>query len=156
MSTPQRNVDLPDGDGLDAWPYEGLVTLIERGDVRDWARLTRRVRADPWGPVARQIEDYLGYAEETGVTALLRRAVAAARADAARRERAAVAAEVDALVRSSGLSAADFAVRIGTSASRLSTYRTGAVTPSAALVVRMRALTRDLRGESSTPPPLHR
>ncbi|MGE5281113.1 MAG: helix-turn-helix domain-containing protein [Chloroflexota bacterium] len=53
-------------------------------------------------------------------------------------ERRAVAAEVDRLVRESGLSRAEFASGIGTSASRLSTYATGKVTPSAALMVRMR------------------
>jgi transcriptional regulator with XRE-family HTH domain len=38
----------------------------------------------------------------------------------------------------SRLSRAEFASRIGTSPSRLSTYVTGKVTPSAALLVRMR------------------
>jgi transcriptional regulator with XRE-family HTH domain len=49
-----------------------------------------------------------------------------------------VAAEVDRLVRESELSRAEFASRIGTSTSRLSTYVTGKVTPSAALLVGMR------------------
>lgn len=38
----------------------------------------------------------------------------------------------------SGLSRAEFASRVGTSASRLSTYVSGRVTPSAALLLRMR------------------
>jgi transcriptional regulator with XRE-family HTH domain len=38
----------------------------------------------------------------------------------------------------SGLSRAEFAARIGTSPSRLSTYATGKVVPSAAMLVRMR------------------
>jgi len=65
--------------------------------------------------------------------------IAAARADAERTERAEVAAEIADLVHRSGLSRADFARRIGASASRLSTYLTGTVTPSAALLVRMRS-----------------
>jgi transcriptional regulator with XRE-family HTH domain len=40
----------------------------------------------------------------------------------------------------SGLSKAQFAARIGTSPSRLSTYLNGKVTPSAALMVRVRRL----------------
>lgn len=44
----------------------------------------------------------------------------------------------DRLVRASGLSRAEFASRIGISASRLSTYVTGKVTPSAALLLRIR------------------
>jgi transcriptional regulator with XRE-family HTH domain len=40
----------------------------------------------------------------------------------------------------SGLNMTEFASRIGTSASRLSTYATGKVTPSAALMLRIRRL----------------
>ena len=68
----------------------------------------------------------------------MERVIARAREEAEASEREAVAAEVDRLVRASGLSRAEFASRIGTSASRLSTYVTGKVTPSAALLVRMR------------------
>jgi transcriptional regulator with XRE-family HTH domain len=53
-------------------------------------------------------------------------------------EREAVATEIAELIEASGLSRGDFATRIGTSASRLSTYATDKVTPSAALLVRMR------------------
>ena len=53
-------------------------------------------------------------------------------------ERGAVAREVAKLVENSGLSRAEFATRVGTSTSRLSTYITGKVTPSAALLLRMR------------------
>lgn len=68
----------------------------------------------------------------------MEQAIATAREETEGAERRAVAAEVDQLVRASGLSRAEFASRIGTSASRLSTYATGKVTPSAALLVRMR------------------
>ena len=53
-------------------------------------------------------------------------------------EQADVASEVRDLVGRSGLSKQDFAERIGTSRSRLSTYMSGKVVPSAALMVRMR------------------
>jgi hypothetical protein len=133
-----RNVDVPEGAPIDQWPYEALVTAIERGGIGDWARLTSRVRQDPWGPVARQVELYLSYAQPWGVGPLLRRALDSARAEAEAGDRAAVAEEVRALVARSGLSPAEFASRVGTSRSRLSTYRSGRVTPSAALLVRMR------------------
>ena len=64
--------------------------------------------------------------------------IAEARARAAEDERREVAAEIRALLERSGLSRAAFAERIGTSVPRLSTYLSGKVTPSAALVVRMR------------------
>jgi transcriptional regulator with XRE-family HTH domain len=49
-----------------------------------------------------------------------------------------VAAEITRLLADSGMTRAEFASAIGTSTSRLSTYLSGKVTPSAALLVRMR------------------
>jgi transcriptional regulator with XRE-family HTH domain len=64
--------------------------------------------------------------------------VARARKLATESEREDVASEVRTLVARSGLSKRDFAERIGTSRSRLSTYLSGKVVPSATLMVRMR------------------
>src|SRR5208282_1801529 len=73
-----------------------------------------------------------------GTAELLAGVVARARKLAADSEREDVAAEVRNLVGRSGLSKQDFAERIGTSRSRLSTYMSGKVVPLAALMVRMR------------------
>ncbi|AXH97754.1 XRE family transcriptional regulator [Ornithinimicrobium avium] len=129
------------------WPYEAIVTVLERGLVSDWALLTREIRRDPWGPVARRVGDYLTHDRPRGLAPLLERAVASAREEAARSERAEVAPEVE-LVDRSGLTSSAFAERIGTSASRLSTYRSGIVTPSAAMLVRMRRPVGDHRTSS--------
>ena len=88
--------------------------------------------------MARQVEDYLSYEQPYGVGPLLTRAIARARRQAEAAERAQVAEEVRQLVEQSGLSLTEFASRMGTSVSRLSTYRSGRVTPSAALMTRMR------------------
>lgn len=64
---------------MSTWPYEAIVTAIERGLIGDWARLTAEIALDPWGEVARQVEEYLAYAEPGGVTALLHRAIVRAR-----------------------------------------------------------------------------
>ncbi len=61
-----------------------------------------------------------------------------ARQDAADAERDEVAGEIRDLVGRSGLSQQDFALRLGTSRPRLSTYMSGKVTPSASLMLRMR------------------
>jgi transcriptional regulator with XRE-family HTH domain len=87
--------------------------------------------------VSRALEDYLAYAEHSGVTELLRRAVRRARAEAEISDREEVAAHVRQLIRDSGLTAATFASRAGTSASRLSTYASGKVIPSAAMMLRL-------------------
>lgn len=57
-----------------------------------------------------------------------------------------MAAEVQRLIDDSGLTRREFASHIGTSASRLSTYATGKVTPSAALLLRMRKVAADPEG----------
>jgi DNA-binding transcriptional regulator YiaG len=134
-----RNVDADPADPVESWPYEALVTALERGSIHDWARINRAIRADPWGQVARDVEAFGGYADpDAGVPYLMRELIRRARAQAERAEREAIAADVRQLIASSGLSRADFAAAIGSSTSRLSTYTTGKVTPSAALVLRMR------------------
>lgn len=131
-----RNVDAEPSDPVATWPYEALVTAIERGSLSDWRLIAAELRRRPWGRIAASLDDYLGYAEDDGVAALMRgaleRARAASRAEASGR----VAAQVRALVSASGLTRAEFAARAGTSAPRLSTYCTGKVTPSAALMLR--------------------
>jgi DNA-binding transcriptional regulator YiaG len=132
-----RNVDANPSDPVETWPYEALIAAIERGTIGEWARITAAVRRDPWGEVSRSLVDYLGYAERSGVTELLSRAVRQARADAETADRAKVAAHVRQLIRESGLTAAAFASRAGTSAARLSTYASGKVVPSAAMMLRL-------------------
>ena len=149
MTVAFRNVDADPGAPVEEWPYEALVTAIERGTLGDWVRITRAVDADPWGPVARQVEDYLSYAQPWGVGPLLSRAVARARRQAEEAERAEVAREIAQLAARSGLSLAELAGRLGTSRSRLSTYRSGRVTPSAAFLVRLRRL---VAGMAKQPP----
>ena len=140
MAVAFRNVDVDPLARVEHWPYEAIVTAIERGTLEDWAILIKAITADPWGPVARQVEDHLSYERPYGVGPLLTRAIDRARRDAEASERAQVAAEIRALVAQSGLSLTEFASRMGTSASRLSTYRSGRVTPSAALMTRMRRI----------------
>lgn len=138
MAVSFRNVDVDPGSPVDSWPYEAIVTLIERGTIGDWRILTTAIDDDPWGPVARQVEDYLSYERPYGVAPLLERAIARARMQAEARERSAVSDEVTELIKRSGLSVSALAARVGTSRSRLSTYRSGAVVPSAGMVHRLR------------------
>jgi DNA-binding transcriptional regulator YiaG len=113
---------------VETWPFEGVLAAVERGTLPDWRR----------GPVARQLLEAVRLSHPYGTTELLQAVVARARKQAADSERAEVAAEVRRLVGCSGLSLRDFAERLGTSRSRLSTYLSGKVVPSAALMVRMR------------------
>lgn len=142
MALAFRNVVADPSRSVETWPYEALVAAIERGSVRDVARLTAAMRREPWGSVARQVEDYLGYEMPYGVGPLLQRVIVRSRREREADERREVAARVDHLIEQSGLSAADFALLVGTSASRLSTYRTGKVVPSAAMMLRMESTAR--------------
>lgn len=132
-----RNIGISPADPVSGWPIEAIQTALERGGLSDWRRLAAAVDDEPWGPVARRIEEVLGYSRPYGIAEAMERAITCARAKAERSERDQVAQEVNRLIDRSGLTRAEFASRIGTSASRLSTYATGRVTPSAALLVRM-------------------
>jgi DNA-binding transcriptional regulator YiaG len=133
-----RNVSASPDDPVETWPFEGILASVERGSLPDWRRLAAAIRADPWGPVAQQVLEAVRLSHPFGTTELLEGVIDSARDEAAASERAEVATEVRTLVRESGLSRQDFAERIGTSRSRLSTYVSGRVVPSAALMVRMR------------------
>lgn len=115
-------------------------TKIERGSLQEWRRLARAVEQEPWGRTARQIEQALAISRPYGIAPALERVIDTARREQTERERRAVAERVRALIAASGLDRAEFAERIGTSTSRLSTYATGRVVPSAALLLRMESL----------------
>lgn len=137
MTVAFRNVDASPDDHVRTWPFEGLVEVIDRGLVADWRPVFAEIRRSPWGTVARRVERYLGYRDHDGVSTLFRLVIDRARADADRSDRDEVAARVRDAVERSGLTKAEFASSIGTSASRLSTYLSGSVTPSAALLLRI-------------------
>jgi hypothetical protein len=124
-------------DPVSTWPYEGMVSVIERGNILDWRPLIRHLREDPWGPVSKKLERYLAYAEEEDVVAFFRLVILSAREKAEAKEREEVSRRVRQAKGKSGLTSTEFAARIGTSASRFSTYLNGLVMPSAALLFRM-------------------
>lgn len=137
-----RNVTASPDEAVETWPFEGILAAVERGTLPDWRRLAKVIQADPWGPVAQQVLEAIRLSRPYGTTELLEGVAGRARKQAADSERGEVASEVWALVGDSGLSQRDFADRIGTSRSRLSTYMSGKVLPSAALMVRMRRAAR--------------
>ena len=133
-----RNIAASPEDPVETWPFEGVLAAVERGTLPDWRRLAQAVKADPWGPVAQQVLEAVRLSHPYGTTELLEGVIARARKLAADSERAEVAAEIRGLVGRSGLSRLEFAERVGTSRTRLSTYMSGRVVPSATLMVRMR------------------
>jgi DNA-binding transcriptional regulator YiaG len=137
-----RNIEASPEDPVETWPFEGILAAVERGTLPDWRRLAEAIDADPWGQVAQQVLEALSLSRPYGTAELLEGVISRAREEAADSERREVAAEIRNLVNASGLSRQDFAERTGTSRSRLSTYVSGKVVPSAALMLRIRRVAR--------------
>ncbi|MBA3278421.1 MAG: helix-turn-helix transcriptional regulator [Geodermatophilaceae bacterium] len=147
-----RNITTSPDDPVDTWPSEAIVTAMERGDLVYLALLASAIDADPWGRTARQIEEALGHTRPYGVAELMTEAIRRARRRSEESERAAVADALRDLVSRSGLSRAEFASRLGTSRSRLSTYLNGKVIPSAALMVRAQRVSTSGIGSADDAP----
>ena len=135
-----RNIAASPADPVETWPLEGIQAAIERGTISDWRRLSAAIRADPWGPVARRVKQTLEHSNPYGTGPLLRHVIDRARREAERSARGEVAARFGRAVKRSGLSQSQFAARLGTSPSRLSTYLSGRVDPAASLLVRAESL----------------
>jgi D-hexose-6-phosphate mutarotase len=132
-----RNVNADPSDHVTTWPFEALVTAINRGLIPDWQPIFAEIRRAPWGKVARNIERYLDDSNRDSSTVLFQLAIERAREAADATEKAEVADRVRKAITHSGLTSAQFANEVGTSASRLSTYATGSVTPSASMLIRI-------------------
>jgi DNA-binding transcriptional regulator YiaG len=136
-----RNIDVDPSAPVEEWGFEGLLAAVDRGQPADWSRIAAAVHRDPWGTVARLLEDeVLDAAEDSGVAGALRANIALQRSRAEQGEREEVRRELAALVEASGLSQGAFAQRLGTSRTRLNTYLSGRVVPSATVLVRARSV----------------
>lgn len=135
-----RNLKISPEAPVALWPTEAVQIALERGDLDDWRRIVAELKRDPWGRTARQVEEVLSYSRPYGIADAIEMVLTQIRSDVESDEREEVAAEIRGVIARSGLSRAEFASRIGTSASRLSTYASGKVTPSATLMVRIRKL----------------
>jgi DNA-binding transcriptional regulator YiaG len=135
-----RNLTTDPSEPVANWPNEAVQTALERGDLADWHRLAAEVMRQPWGRTARQLEEVLTYSRPYGVAEAMEEVIARARTRAEQAEREEVAAEIRRAVDRSGLSRAEFASRVGTSTSRLSTYVSGKVVPSSTFMVRIHRL----------------
>jgi len=71
-----RNVDASPDDPVSGWPQEAIQVALERGSLPHWRRLAAAVREEPWGPVARRIEEVLTYSRPYGVAEAMERVIA--------------------------------------------------------------------------------
>ncbi|WP_264631406.1 helix-turn-helix domain-containing protein [Microbacterium hydrothermale] len=137
-----RNIDATPEDPVDAWGFEGMLAAIDRGYAVDWRKLIEAVSADP---ALREIyEDARAAAESASTVALLDAALAV-------RERSPAVEARDRLrsaFRATRLTQAQLAARLGTSRPRVTSYLSGAVTPSMDVLVAVEALARERRAPS--------
>jgi DNA-binding XRE family transcriptional regulator len=132
-----RNVDVDPSTSPDGWPFEAILTVIERGVVSDWRRLARAIVAQPWGPCAQAVDTIIGWGENYGVDALFEEILRQAREAADREARAAYGRRIRDERERRGLSLREFAPLIGTSAQRLSSYERGQVAPTVTILGRI-------------------
>ncbi|MDR1999678.1 MAG: helix-turn-helix domain-containing protein [Frankiaceae bacterium] len=141
-----RNLTVTPDDPVSEWGAEGILTALERGGAQHWGRIAAAVAADPGGETARAFEEAASMAESPGAVAAVR--AAAAYLGAGPRERT-VRRIRDACL-ATELTQAQIAARLGTSASRLSTYLSGAVIPSAEFLTRLETLAANRIAEVTT------
>ncbi len=159
MTLTFRNVDADPGSEPDDWPFEGVLAAVERGSLTDWRRLVAAIRAQPWGPCARAVEVIVSWGENGGIDAVLGGWLRRARDEADQATARSVGEYLREVRSELGMSQREFAPLIGTSAQRLSSYETGRVAPSVAIlgrVERVRQAGESPRSDSNRRPAVYK
>lgn len=137
MALAFRNLNATPDDPVEHWGVEGILTAIERGGLVHLRRIVKAIQDDPQGDVAEELLEAVQLTDHPlahRLEVILQEARGGEDAQVQRRIRDAIGI--------SGLSLREFADRAGTSASRLSTYASGKVRPSAATFLRLEHLGR--------------
>ncbi len=132
-----RNVDVDIAAPLDTWPSEAIEILIDRGTLSDWRRLAAALAQDPWGPLARTVEEIVRLDCHYGVDRILERVVELERERCTLYGRRRYAHRLRSLRRSAGLSMRELAAAAGTSAARISDYENARVAPTTDVFARL-------------------
>lgn len=143
MALAFRNINATPADAVGHWGVEGLATAMERGDVSHWRRIAAELSRRPHGEFAREVEEAIEVTGSESVSELFRSLLLDLRMSHAADDKAEVAARLHKFLEKSDLPRKDFAAELGTSTSRLSTYLSGKVTPSASIYIRAEKLAHD-------------
>jgi hypothetical protein len=125
---------------VEFWPTSAIRSALQGGDIATWKRIAAALKRDPYGRTARQVEEVLAGTRPYGISKALWEVLERARAHLEANERAEVARHVRLLIDRSGLGEQEFASRIGVSPEDLGSYLDGSVSPTSALMIRMRRL----------------
>lgn len=122
-----RNLDASPEDPVSTWGVEGMLTAVDRGGLSQWRRIAAAVREQPYRDAARDLEQALVLAESAGAVALLKHALESARTS----DKDRFALEFRSVLDQLGMTHQAAAEFLGTSRSRISSYCSAAVMPSA-------------------------
>ncbi|MEZ3162135.1 helix-turn-helix transcriptional regulator [Microbacterium sp. BWT-B31] len=136
MALAFRNLTVSPADPVAEWGVEGMVAALERGGVDDWRKIALAVVADPAGPIAEDFAEAAAVAEASGAVAVTRSTIALL----IESPRTAALRRIVRAYQATGYTQAEAARRLGTSPSRLSTYLSGKVMPSAEFLVRLESM----------------
>lgn len=140
MSVSFRNVEVDVTAPLSTWPAEAIEILIDRGSLSDWRRLALALAQDPWGPLARAVEDLIDLDCHYGVDRIMGRILRQQRDRSTLAGRRRYADRLRGLRLSAGLSMRQLADAAGTSAARVSDYENARVAPTTDVLARLEAV----------------
>lgn len=129
-----RNINSSESDPVERWGFEGILTAIDRGGLPQWRRIIKAVKAEPHGKVATEVEEAVDVAEDSGAAFIV--AAALRRARLTEKER--FGEKFKALLDETEMSQREAAEFLMTSRPRVNSYCSGAVTPSAVVVDKLR------------------
>ena len=142
-------------EGVPAPPIETVEEFLDcfaNESLAGWRRHLLHYALEPWSPYTRQLTELAAEAGNEYYIDGLDRFLRALRDETNAQERQSVAAEMHRLVAGTEITQREFARRVGTSPSRLSSYLSGSATPSAAMFLRIRRAALDLSPSVAKPP----
>ena len=114
-----------------------FLDVAAHGTVTEWRHLMALATESAWSPYAVRLAELAQDAGHQHAASVIAALIDLCREQQQEAERATVAREIGRLVALSGVPEGEFAAWMGTTASRLSTYASGTVTPSAAVMLRI-------------------
>jgi DNA-binding transcriptional regulator YiaG len=153
MSVLFRNVVVDETAPLGTWPPEAIEILVDRGSLSDWRRIAAALAQDPWGPLARTVEEIVGLDSHYGVDRILEQVLHRERERQTLAGRRRYADRLRRLRQSAGLSMRELAAAAGTSAARISDYENAKVAPTTDVLARLEDVLERRRDATEDLPP---
>jgi hypothetical protein len=116
---------------------EELLDIAGNGSITEWRHLMALATESAWSPYAVRLVELAAEAGHPHAASVIAALIDLSREQQAEAERATVAREIGRLVALSGVPEPEFAEWMGTTPNHLSTYASGTVTPSAAVMLRI-------------------